>query len=141
MELGPILEKLKAERDLLSRAIDALRKIASNEGEPQTLRRKLITVATDRIEKRRQGVIPQARDLARYDEMLKMMASGSSIKAIADHYGLSKQRVHQLLRVKQLDPAVRRPFRNPKGLPGKSPRCTCGLYSALYAVKIGHLCK
>jgi len=141
MELGPILEKLKAERDLLSRAIDALRKIASNEGEPQTLRRKLITVATDRIEKRRQGVIPQARDLARYDEMLKMMASGSSIKAIADHYGLSKQRVHQLLRVKQLDPAVRRPFRNPKGLPGKSRRCTCGLYSALYAVKIGHLCK
>jgi hypothetical protein len=65
-----------------------------------------MSVATDRIEKRGQGLIPPTRDAARYDEMLRMMASGLPIMAIAAHLGLSRRRVHQLLRVKQ--PILRR---------------------------------
>ena len=140
MELDLILETLKAERDRLLRAIGTLEKLASNHGKPRTIRRKLMTVATENIKKRRQGTIPQVRNLARYDQMLKMMADGDSINAIAARFGLSRQRAHQLLRVTQLDPLVRRASRNPKALPGKTPRCTCGLYSAQYAVKIGHIC-
>jgi hypothetical protein len=108
----------------LSQAIDALQKIATRDDEPRTLRRRMMTNATDGVEMRRRGVIPSTRYLARYDEMLRMLASGRTIMAIAEHYGLSRQRVHQLLRVKHLDPEVRRAARNPKALPGKCPAAT-----------------
>jgi hypothetical protein len=140
MQIGRIVELLKAERDLLSRAIDALQDIATSDDEPPKLRRRLMTNATDGIKMRYRGMIPSTRDLARYDEMMRMLASGCTMQAIATHYGLSRQRVHQLLRVKHPDSGVRRAARNPKALPGKCPRCACGLYIASYTAKIGHEC-
>ena len=75
----------------MSQAIDALQKIATRDDEPRTLRRRMMTNATDGVEMRRRGVIPSTRYLARYDEMLRMLASGRTIMAIAEHYGLSRQ--------------------------------------------------
>jgi hypothetical protein len=37
------------------------------------------------------------RDLAREEEMRQMRASGQSLQKIADHYSISRQRVHQIV--------------------------------------------